>query len=197
MRDLEAIERAVQERFPDVASDIARDELTLFAAPEQVVDLLRFCRDESTLACDYLADLGGVHWPAGEHVLDRQPSTTGWPEYRVSRERGVIEINYILRSTSLNHWFRVSVATDDEDPRLPSVTSLWATADFLEREAYDFFGVRFEGHPNLVRILMPDDWVGHPHRKDYPLGGIDVPYHNEKFIPPPDRRDLRRQVSER
>ncbi len=191
---LEDIERRVQDRFPTVATEIAHGELTFHAAPDVLVDLLSFCRDDEELSCELLADLAGVHWPAGEHVIERQPSTTGWPEYRVARDRGVIEVLYLLRSVTRNHAFRVAVGTDDTAPCLPSVTGVYPTADFHEREVYDFFGVEFEGHPDLTRILMPDDWVGHPHRKDYPLGGVDIPYEHDRFIPPPDERDLREVI---
>lgn len=191
---LEAIEQRVIGRFSEVFSDWHGGELTLFVAPEQLLELVIFCRNDEELSCELLSDLSGVHWPAGDHVVDRQVSTTGWPEYRVSREHGVIEVDYILRSVTRNHVFRVSVHTDDTDPRLPSVTGVYRTATYHEREVYDFFGVEFEGHPNLSRILMPDDWLGHPHRKDYPLGGIDIDYKNDKFIPPPDERDLREVV---
>jgi NADH-quinone oxidoreductase subunit C len=191
---LEAIERRVQERFPGVSADLQHGELTLHCAPGDLVEVLSFCRDDAELACELLADLSGVHWPAGDHVIERQTSTTGWPEYRVSREHGVIEVLYVLRSISRNHRFRISVGTSDEQPRLPSATSVYETANFHEREVYDFFGVEFDGHPDLNRILMPDDWLGHPHRKDYPLGGVEIPYKNDKFIPPPDERDLREVV---
>ncbi|MEX0869525.1 MAG: NADH-quinone oxidoreductase subunit C [Nitriliruptoraceae bacterium] len=178
--------------FGGVETSERYGELTVHVGADQLVDVLRFAKSE--LACELLADLGGVHWPAGDHVIDRQPSTTGWPEYRVSRDEGVIEVLYILRSVTRNHWFRVAVATPDDAPRLPSVTGVYETANFHEREVYDFFGVEFTGHPALTRILMPDDWLGHPHRKDYPLGGVDIEYHNGKFIPPPHERDLREVV---
>lgn len=190
---LKDIAARITDRF-DVHTDIARGELTVFIAPGQVREVLAFCRDDEALHCRLLADLSGVHWPGGEQVVERQVSTTGWPEYRASRDRGVIEVSYILRSLAKRHWFRVAVAVDDDDPRLPSVTGLFPTANYHEREVYDLFGVDFTGHPALTRILMPDDWVGHPLRKDYPLGGVDVPYHGGKFIPPPDRRDLREMV---
>ena len=191
---LEDVERRIRDRFPDVATDVVRGELTVFAPPEQLLELLTFCRDDDELSCELLADLSGIHWPAGDHVVERQASTTGWPEYRVSRERGVIEVSYVLRSVAHQHWFRVSVGADDEEPRLPSVTGIYTTANWHEREVYDMFGVVFEGHPNLQRILMPDDWIGHPHRKDYPLGGVDTEYEHGKFIPPPHERDLREVV---
>jgi NADH-quinone oxidoreductase subunit C len=82
---------------------------------------------------------------------------------------------------------RLETAVPAEDPRVPSVTSVYPTADWQERETYDFFGVIFEGHPNLTRILMPDDWEGYPQRKDYPLGGVPVEYKGAE-IPPPDQR---------
>jgi NADH-quinone oxidoreductase subunit C len=191
---LEDIERRIQDRFPSLATDLQRGELTVHATPDVLVELITFCRDDDELSCEMLADLSGVHWPAGEHVIDRQPSTTGWPEYRVDREQGAIEVLYVLRSVTRNHWLRVSVGVDDTEPRLPSVTGVHPTANFHEREVYDFFGVEFDGHPDLTRILMPDDWVGHPHRKDYPLGGVDIPYENDKFIPPPDERSLREVI---
>jgi NADH-quinone oxidoreductase subunit C len=191
---LEVLEARLAEHFDGLSFDLQHGELTVFAQPQQLVELLTFCRDDEQLSCEMLSDLAGVHWPAGDHVVERQVSTTGWPEYRVSRERGVIEVDYVLRSITRNHRLRVSVGTDDTDPRLPSVVGVYPTANYHEREVYDFFGVEFEGHPNLQRILMPDDWLGHPHRKDYPLGGVDVEYKNDKFIPPPDERDLREVV---
>jgi NADH-quinone oxidoreductase subunit C len=183
----------VEERVPGARSLVFRGELTVFVAPAEVPDLLAFLRDDDELDCALLADLSAVHWPAGEHVVQRQQSTTGWPEYRVSRDEGVVEVLYVLRSISRNHWLRVSVGVSDEEgsSHLPTVTHLFPTANFHEREVYDMFGVVFDGHPNLERILMPEDWLGHPQRKDYPLGGVDITYKNDKFIPPPDERDLR------
>jgi NADH-quinone oxidoreductase subunit C len=191
---LEDLAARLTDRFGEVTVDLAYGELTIHVAPAQLVAVLTFCRDDAELACELLADLSGVHWPAGDHVVDRQPSTTGWPEYRVARDEGVIEVLYVLRSVSRNHRLRVSVGTPDDDPRLPSVTGVYETANFHEREVYDFFGVVFDGPPDLTRILMPDDWLGHPHRKDYPLGGVEIPYKHEKFIPPPNERDLREVV---
>jgi len=171
-------------------------ELTVVVPAGAILDVLRFCRDDPDTRCELLADLSAVHWPAGERALEDEP-TTGWPAYVEQRDDGVMELDYILYSVTHHHRFRVRVNLPDVDPTIASASGLYAAANFMEREVYDLMGVTFNGHPNLVRVLMPDDWEGHPHRKDYPLGGIDVPYHNEKFIPPPDRRDLRRQVSER
>jgi NADH:ubiquinone oxidoreductase subunit C len=74
----------------------------------------------------------------------------------------------------------VHVGADGEPPTIPSVVELWPTVDFMEREAYDMYGIVFDGHPNLTRILMPDEWEGHPLRKDYGTGKVDV-----EFVPQP------------
>lgn len=190
----EALAERVAEAFDGLTTEIVRGELTVHVTPDRLVDVVRWCRDDEDVSCELLADLSGVHWPAGDMIIDRQPATTGWPEYRVSRDEGVIEVLYVLRSVTRNHWLRLAVFTSDTEPRLDSVTSIYQTANFHEREVYDFFGVEFDGHPGLTRILMPDDWLGHPHRKDYPLGGVDVEYHNDKFIPPPDERSIREVI---
>lgn len=192
--DLAAIERRIQAQFPEIAADVRFGELSLYARPSQLLDVLRFCSSDPAIATEWLADVAGVHWPAGDHSIERQPSTTGWPEYRIDREQGVVEVDYVLRSHQHKHWFRIVVAVDDTKPVLPSATGLFPTANFLEREIWDMFGVTFDGHPDLTRILMPEDWVGHPHRKDYPLGGVEISYRNDKFIPPPHERDIREVV---
>ncbi|HUH08760.1 MAG TPA: NADH-quinone oxidoreductase subunit C, partial [Egibacteraceae bacterium] len=142
-----------------------RGELTLVASPAQIIDLLTFCRDDPEVGCELLADLSGVHWPAGKRVEAAQ-ETTGWPAYEFGDEVGRIELDYILYSITHNHRLRIRVDLPDEDPTIASAASVYGSANFMEREAYDFFGVVFSGHPNLTRIHMPEDWVGHPHRKD-------------------------------
>jgi NADH-quinone oxidoreductase subunit C len=172
--------------FPDLEVLGFRGELTLLAHAERIVDLLRFCRDDADVACQYLMDLSCVHWPGGRFI-DNSQETTGWPTYDVERE-GRIEVDYVLYSLTHNHRFRIRVALPDDDPVMASATSVYGSANFMEREAYDFFGVRFEGHPNLVRIEMPDGWEGHPQRKDYPLGGVDVQYKGARVRPPDERK---------
>lgn len=182
------------ERFGDAAAGDAgglearadRGELTLLATPARLVELLAFCRDDEHIRCELLSDLSGVHWPGGR-VEAAVEETTGWPTYAEERE-GAIEISYLLTSITHGHRFRVRVSVGDEEPRLPSAVDVYRSARVMEREAYDFFGVVFEGHGRLERILMPEDWVGHPHRKDYPLGGVEVEYEGAT-IPPPDERD--------
>ncbi len=191
---LEQLAERIVNGFGAVTTDITHGELTVQVAPDRVHALLAFCRDDGAIRANVLSDLSAVHWPAGEFVVERQPSTTGWPDYRVSRDQGVIEVNYLLRSWFRNHVVRVSVGVDDTDPVLPSVIDLYPTANFHEREVWDFFGVTFTGHPHLTRILMPDEWVGHPGRKDYPLGGVEIEYEHGKFIPNPQDRELRQVV---
>lgn len=191
---LEELAERIVNGFGAVTTDISHGELSVHVAADRLHALMQFCRDDEALHCKTLSDLAGVHWPVGEDVIERQPATTGWPQYRTERETGVVEVNYVLRSLERNHLFRVVVGLDDTDPRVDSVVDLFLTANFHEREVWDMFGVVFVGHPNLARILMPDEWVGHPHRKDYPLGGVEIEYVNDKFIPSPDERELRRVV---
>jgi NADH-quinone oxidoreductase subunit C len=88
---------------------------------------------------------------------------------------------------SFNRRIRLEVSCPDGDPHIPSIVATYPTIDWHERETFDMFGIIFDGHPALTRILMPDDWPGHPQRKDYPLGGIPVEYKGGS-IPPPDER---------
>jgi NADH-quinone oxidoreductase subunit C len=173
--------------FDDVEIGVLgyRGELTLEVPADRVIDLLTFSRDDEAVRCELLADLSAVHWPGGTQTVQSQ-ETTGWPTFEREQE-GRIDVCYILRSLTHNHWFRIRTSIPDEDPRLPTATGVYRSANYMEREVYDFFGVRFDGHPNLKRIEMPDDWVGHPQRKDYPLGGVEVMYKGAT-VPPPDER---------
>jgi NADH-quinone oxidoreductase subunit C len=95
---------------------------------------------------------------------------------------------YQLTSLTYRRRLRVECAVTDAHPHVPSAVSVYPTADWQEREAFDMFGIEYDGHPGLTRILMPDDWVGHPQRKDYPLGGIPVEYKGASIPPPNERR---------
>jgi NADH-quinone oxidoreductase subunit C len=162
-----------------------RGELTLIARPTDLVELLRFCRDDPHVACEYLMDLSAVHWPGGQ-FSEQAHETTGWPTL-ISEREGRMEVDYILYSVTHNHRFRIRLTVPDEGPELPSATEVYSSANFMEREVYDFFGVHFTDHPDLRRIMMPDEWEGHPQRKDYPLGGVEVQYKGAT-VPPPDQR---------
>jgi NADH-quinone oxidoreductase subunit C len=163
---------ALTQAYPGVAeaverSIVDRGELTLHVRREKLSELAQQLRDDQDLRFEFLSSLSGVHYP-----MD------------AGRELHVI---YELTSMTHNRRIRLEVAAPDADPHVPSVVAIWPTADFQERETWDMFGVIFDGHPALTRIMMPDDWPGHPQRKDYPLGGIPVEYKGAT-IPPPDER---------
>ena len=154
----------VRERFPDAVE--ARGEVTVVVQRGELLDRLHELRDGDGLAFDFLSDVTASDWP------DRRPRF--W-------------IAYHLYSSTHRHRIRVKVGLPPDDPRVPSAVSLYPTADWFEREVFDMYGVRFDGHPDLRRILLPDDWDGHPLRRDYGIGGVGTQYKGA-FIPPVDER---------
>ena len=107
-----------------------------------------------------------------------------------TREEAGRELHAVYHLLSMTHGgrrVRLEVTCPDADPHIPSIVDVYPGNDWHERETWDMFGIVFDGHPALTRILMPDDWPGHPQRKDYPLGGIPVEYKGAQ-IPPPDQR---------
>jgi NADH-quinone oxidoreductase subunit C len=146
---------------------VHRDEITFFIHRSHLAAVARLLRDDETLRFELLSGVSGVHYPED-----------------VDRELHAV---YHLLSMTHNRRIRVEVTMPDADPHVPSVVATYPTADWHERETFDFFGIVFDGHPALTRIEMPDDWPGHPQRKDYPLGGIPVEYKGGT-IPPPDQR---------
>jgi NADH-quinone oxidoreductase subunit C len=147
---------------------VFRDELTLHVRREHLVVVAQALRDDAALRFELCLGVSGVHYPVD---LDRE-----------------LHAVYPLMSITHNRRIRVEVTAPDADPHVPSLFSVYPTTDWHERETYDFFGLVFDGHPSLTRIEMPDDWVGHPQRKDYPLGGIPVEYHGAEIQPPDQRR---------
>lgn len=147
---------------------VDRGELTLFVRREHLPAVAQALRDDPKLRFEMCMSISGVHYPqetgAELHVL-----------------------YHLVSITNNNRRIRLEVAVPDSDPTIPSIVSTYPGADWHERETWDMFGVIFEGHPALTRILMPDDWPGHPQRKDYPLGGIPVEYKGAT-VPPPDTR---------
>jgi NADH-quinone oxidoreductase subunit C len=146
---------------------VDRGELTLHVRPSELVALATALRDEPGLRFELCLGVSGVHYP--EHK-DRE-----------------LHAVYHFRSLTHNRRIRLEVSVPDSNRHIPSIMSVYPTNDWHEREAYDFFGIIFDGHPHLIRIMMPDDWQGHPQRKDYPLGGVPVEYKGAT-IPPPDTR---------
>jgi NADH-quinone oxidoreductase subunit C len=147
---------------------VDRGEMTLFVAREHLVAVARALRDAPDLRFEMCSGVSGVHYP-GE----------------VGRE--LHAVYHFLSITHGGRRIRVEVTCPDTDRHIPSIVSVYPANDWHERETWDMFGIEFDGHPALTRILMPDDWPGHPQRKDYPLGGIPVEYKGAT-IPPPDQR---------
>lgn len=160
-------------------------ELTVEAPVDQLTNLFAFAK--STLQVQYLIDVSAVHWPAGYYEAEQELATSGWPHSTVEQD-GHFDVVYILRSLTPPNRFRIRIKLSDIDPVVPSADPYWRSANFMEREVYDLMGISFTDHPNLTRIMMPDEWVGHPLRKDYGLGGVEVEF-DGKTVPPADERD--------
>ena len=126
-----------------------RGELTIVVDPAKIVDVCLFFRDTEGLEYNFLSDVTAVDYYPEE------------PRFAMC---------YHLYSMIYNRRLRLKAYLPADNPRLPSITTVWDAANFQEREAFDMMGITFEGHPDLRRILMPVDWEGHPQRKDYPLG---------------------------
>jgi len=146
---------------------VERGELTFHVAREHLLGVIQALRDDPTLRFEMCMGVSGAHYP---HEQGRE-----------------LHAVYPLMSVTHNRRARVEVTCPDGDPHIPSIVSVHPGNDWHERETFDFFGIVFDGHPGLTRIEMPDDWPGHPQRKDYPLGGIPVEYKGAE-IPPPDER---------
>jgi NADH-quinone oxidoreductase subunit C len=142
-------------------------ELTFHVRRARLPEVAARLRDQPDLAFELCLGVSGVNYPAD-----------------VGRELHAV---YHLVSIRHNRRVRLEVAAPDADPHIPTLVEVYPTCDWHERETWDFFGIIFDGHPALTRIEMPDDWKGHPQRKDYPLGGIPVEYRGAT-IPPPDER---------
>ena len=183
---LAAVRDRLAGAFGSLEFDGFRGELTVIATPEVLVDLARFAKTDPELACELLSDVSAVHWPGGTREHQGQ-ETTGWPTYSIE-EDGRVDLLYVFRSVRRNHWFRVKVTVPDERPAVPSLVPVYRSANVLEREVYDLMGVTFSGHPRLERVFMPEDWEGHPLRKDYPLGGVEVQYKGATVPPPSERQ---------
>ncbi|ROS76710.1 NADH-quinone oxidoreductase subunit C [Cellulomonas sp. PhB143] len=142
-------------------------ELTLHVRREHLVAVCQALRDEQDLRFELSLGVSGVHYP---HEAGR-------------------ELHAVYHLTSVTHGrsLRLEVSAPDADPHVPSTVGVYPANDWHERETWDFFGLVFDGHPALARIEMPDDWPGHPQRKDYPLGGIPVEYKGAT-VPPADQR---------
>jgi len=145
---------ATKEALPDSILDVHtfRDETTLIVKPTDIVQMARFLRDTKGLIYNFLSDISSVDY---------------YPDYNRPGRFGVC---YHLYSMLYNRRLRLKVFLQEDDPSVPSVTPVYPAANWLERESFDMMGIDFKGHPDLRRILNPDDWEGYPLRRDYPLG---------------------------
>ena len=164
------LERAYPE-FNDAIEKVIvdRGELTLHIKREKLFEVAKVLRD--SLRFEVCLGVSGVHYPEDK-----------------GRELHAV---YPLLSMTNNRRIRLEVSVPDSDPHIPSLVEVWAGNNWHERETFDMFGIIFDGHPALTRILMPDDWPGHPQRKDYPLGGIPVEYIGATVPAPDNRRSYR------
>lgn len=154
---------ALKERFPDIPIEPRplachldgreSEQLWVRIAPEQLIEVMRFLYDDPRTSFEQLSDLAGVDYMNYPDAEDR------------------FAVVYNLVSHTHNHRLWIKVFVNDPDPEVPTVTSVWAGANWPEREVYDMFGIRFSGHPDLRRILLPQNFKDHPLRKDYPLRG--------------------------
>lgn len=158
--------KKIKEKFPGDIFDTycfanRLDEITIRVKKEKIKDISRFVREDPDLEFTYLADITGVDYLEREERFD---------------------LVYHLYSVNKNLRLRLRLSLKDGEA-VDSVTSVWKGADWYEREAYDMLGIGFNEHPNLKRILMPDDWEGHPYRKDYPLEDRKTPKERLKAKP--------------
>jgi NADH-quinone oxidoreductase subunit C len=146
---------ALGERFSEAITGMREGlgEVSAYVVPSFILEVCRFLRDDPRFQFNLLSDLTGV-----DLGLDQEPR---------------FEVIYHLYSIPLNHRLRLKVQLPSEEPTIDSVTSIWKTANWHERETYDMFGIVFDGHPDLRRILTPDEFQWHPLRKDFPVRGYD------------------------
>ena len=162
MIDRATLVAQVQAQFPTVVVGDESGDLVLTVGRMHLTELAGWLRDEPSLQFTFLNNLCGVDY------LGREP-----------------RFEVVIHLTSITNVMRIAlhVGVPENDPTLPSLARMFPTANYQERETYDMFGIIFTGHPGLERILMPEDWMGHPQRKDHPLGYEDVAFtHNEDLI---------------
>lgn len=146
---------SIRTAMPEVVQDVVsfRNETTIVVLPKDVPSVCRYLRDTPGLIYNFLSDISSV---------DYYPDSGTRP--------GRFGVAYHLYSMLYNRRVRVKTYVDEDDSVIPTITTIWPAANWLEREIYDFMGIQFEGHPDLRRLLMPADWFGFPLRRDYPLG---------------------------
>ncbi len=152
---MEALQIAekIKEKFPDEVLDVREfgGQVSVTLKKGKILEICRYLHDDPELALDYLRDVCGVDY--------------------LGKKDKRFEVVYHLYSMRHGHMMRLKAEVGEEDARIDSVTTVWAGANWHEREAFDMYGIIFDGHPDLRRVLLPEDWEGHPLRKDYPVKG--------------------------
>ncbi len=165
----------LREHFPDAVVDVQefRGDTRIMVKRENIVEILTLLRDDPDLQYNFFSECLGVDY------LDYRD------DYRFEVVYNLYSLKYKRNGIEQGHNRRVfiKVGVPEDDLNVPSITGVYVGAGFPEREIFDMFGVRFPGNPDLRRILMSDDWVGHPQRKDYPLGGERVQFPDNKYGP--------------
>ncbi len=188
----ETFSQQLRQRFTDESSgcEIAHKQITLELTPEHLLSVCLSLRDEEAFAFEQLSDLCAVDYSSfGQSDWDTQnTSKTGFSravdkdipaESRQTKDR--FAVVYHLLSMKYNRRLRIRCFLDSESLLIPSVIDIWPSANWYEREAFDLFGVLFEGHPDLRRLLTDYGFIGHPFRKDFPLEGkVEVRYDSVK-----------------
>jgi len=148
------IAHALKTEFAPHAVEVRsfRDQVTVTVSREKIGSVCFFLRDDARIEMDFLSDLCAVDFPGRKLRF---------------------EVVYNLYSLSHRHRIRIKARLPEDDLSIDSVVSIWRGADWFEREAFDLFGIEFVGHPDLRRLLLPDNWRGYPLRKDYPLKGLE------------------------
>jgi NADH-quinone oxidoreductase subunit C len=170
----------IREQFPDAILEVNefRGDTRITVRREQIVEILTLLRDDPDLHFNFFSECLGVDYLN----VDDESYILGKP-HRFEVVYNLYSLHDPRTGKGRNQRIFIKVGVPEEDPVVPSVTEVYPGANFPEREIYDMFGIRFSGHPDLRRILMADDWVGHPQRKDYPLGGERVQFPDGKYGP--------------
>lgn len=198
---------ALEDAVPDFSHILDFDEDGVDAhadvAPDKLVEVATFLRDDERLQFDQLMCLAGIDWDGydekgrGKSVAILGYTDEGVPETSDREATGDLGVAYNLYSHSRKHYFTLRVRVPRDGAKVPTVSHIWSTAGWHEREAWDLVGIRFAGHPDLRRMLLEEDWVGHPLRKDYqmpahynnvPMDGKPLnknPFDPEKYATPP------------
>ncbi len=190
MTDTTRLAEKLTARFEDTLSGCLtnHNQITLVVNPSHLLSICEALRDEDDFSFSQLIDLCGVDYSAYGQVdwATNETTSTGFSR---GRSKTSVNINneerfavvYHLLSIQHNHRLRVRCYLPEENPKLPTVTKIWSSADWYEREAYDMFGILFEGHPDLRRLLTDYGFIGHPFRKDFHLeGNVEVRYDPDK-----------------